>query len=124
MPVRQMKESSEQHIVIKTNLQNPKNQPKASQNGKASSPPNSVTITPEVSSRTVNRSIIAELVKLYKESDLGMRLPAYDGRKSLRVKEYRVVIKFVARANLHHLGQFLTGKRADAPHEPGGASNS
>lgn len=42
-----------------------------------------VTITPEVSSRAVNRSIIAELVRLYKESDLGMRLPAYDGRKSL-----------------------------------------
>lgn len=26
---------------------------------------------------------MAELVKLYKESHLGMRLPAYDGRKSL-----------------------------------------
>lgn len=26
---------------------------------------------------------MAELVRLYKESDLGMRLPAYDGRKSL-----------------------------------------
>lgn len=38
---------------------------------------------PEVSSRNVNRAIMAELVKLYKESDLGMRLPAYDGRKSL-----------------------------------------
>jgi eukaryotic translation initiation factor 2C len=36
---------------------------------------------------------------------------------SRRVKEYRVVIKFVARANLHHLGQFLAGKRADAPQE-------
>jgi eukaryotic translation initiation factor 2C len=42
-----------------------------------------VTITPEVSSRTVNRAIIAELVRLYKESELGTRLPAYDGRKSL-----------------------------------------
>lgn len=42
-----------------------------------------VTITPEVASRTVNRAIMAELVRLYKESDLGMRLPAYDGRKSL-----------------------------------------
>lgn len=42
-----------------------------------------VTVTPEVSSRSVNRAILAELVKLYKESDLGMRLPAYDGRKSL-----------------------------------------
>ncbi|KAK4425619.1 protein argonaute 10 [Sesamum alatum] len=104
-----------------------------------------VTITPEVSSRAVNRAIMAELVKMYKESDLGMRLPAYDGRKSLytagelpfawkeftiklideednvngpkRVREYKVVIKFVARANLHHLGQFLAGKRADGPKE-------
>ena len=42
-----------------------------------------VTITPEVASRPVNRAIMAELVRLYKESDLGMRLPAYDGRKSL-----------------------------------------
>ncbi|KAL0348907.1 UNVERIFIED_CONTAM: protein argonaute 10, partial [Sesamum angustifolium] len=104
-----------------------------------------VTITPEVSSRAVNRAIMAELVKMYKESDLGMRLPAYDGRKSLytagelpfawkeftiklideednvngpkREREYKVVIKFVARANLHHLGQFLAGKRADGPKE-------
>ncbi|EHA8587479.1 hypothetical protein COCNU_scaffold002342G000010 [Cocos nucifera] len=104
-----------------------------------------VTITPEVASKNVNRDIIAELVKLYRESDLGMRLPAYDGRKSLytagelpfsyrefniklvdeedgisgpkREREYKVAIKFVARANLHHLGQFLVGKCADAPQE-------
>ncbi|WRX21058.1 PAZ domain - like 5 [Theobroma cacao] len=104
-----------------------------------------VTISPEVASRMVNRAIMAELVRLYKESDLGMRLPAYDGRKSLytagelpfawkefiiklvdeedgingpkREREYKVVIKFVARANMHHLGQFLAGKRADAPQE-------
>ncbi|XP_057959828.1 protein argonaute 10-like isoform X1 [Malania oleifera] len=104
-----------------------------------------VTITPEVTSRTVNRAIMAELVRLYRGSDLGMRLPAYDGRKSLytagelpfvrkefkiklvdeedgingpkREREYKVAIKFVARANLHHLGQFLAGKRADAPQE-------
>jgi eukaryotic translation initiation factor 2C len=42
-----------------------------------------VTITPEVASRTMNRDIMAELVRLYRDSDLGMRLPAYDGRKSL-----------------------------------------
>lgn len=42
-----------------------------------------VKITPEVSSRTVNRAIMAELVRLYRASDLGMRLPAYDGRKNL-----------------------------------------
>ncbi|KAF2284295.1 hypothetical protein GH714_020297 [Hevea brasiliensis] len=95
--------------------------------------------------RDYKQIIMAELVRLYKESDLGMRLPAYDGRKSLytagelpfawkeftikhvdeedgingpkRVREYKVVIKFVARANMHHLGQFLAGKRADAPQE-------
>ncbi|KAG6757418.1 hypothetical protein POTOM_037728 [Populus tomentosa] len=104
-----------------------------------------VTITPEVASRNMNRAIMAELVRLYKESDLGMRLPAYDGRKSLytagklpfawkefaiklvdaedgiggpkREREYKVVIKFVARANMYHLGQFLAGKHADAPQE-------
>ncbi|KAL3617399.1 Protein argonaute 10 [Castilleja foliolosa] len=34
-----------------------------------------------------------------------------------RQRDYKVVIKFVARANLHHLGQFLAGKRADGPKE-------
>ncbi|XP_047310105.1 protein argonaute 10 [Impatiens glandulifera] len=104
-----------------------------------------VTIIPEVASRTVNRAIIAELVKVYRESDLGRRLPAYDGRKSLytagelpftwkefkikivdeddgitgpkREREYKVVIKFVARANMYQLSQFLAGKRADGPKE-------
>lgn len=28
-----------------------------------------------------------------------------------------MVIKFVARANLHHLSEFLAGKRADGPKE-------
>ncbi|GAA0149641.1 translation initiation factor [Lithospermum erythrorhizon] len=104
-----------------------------------------VTITPEVTSKPANREIIAELVKLYRQSDLGMRLPAYDGRRSLytagelpfswkeftiklvdeedgisgpkRQRDYKVAIKFVARANLHHLNQFLTGKRPDGPKE-------
>ncbi|KAM0944041.1 hypothetical protein DsansV1_C12g0115231 [Dioscorea sansibarensis] len=104
-----------------------------------------VSITPEVVAKSVNRSIMAELVRLYRESDLGMRLPAYDGRKSLytagelpfssrefkiklvdedyaitgpkREREYKVVIKFVAKANLHHLSQFLVGKCSDAPQE-------
>ncbi|KAJ6827225.1 putative protein argonaute PNH1 [Iris pallida] len=103
-----------------------------------------VKIAPEVCSRSVNRRIIAELVRLYRESDLGTRLPAYDGRTSLytagllpfaskdfvvklcdeddgtgvtREKEYRVGIKFVARANLHHLRRFIEGKQADAPQD-------
>ncbi|XP_043807969.1 protein argonaute 1B isoform X2 [Manihot esculenta] len=104
-----------------------------------------VTITPEVTSRGVNRAVMEQLVKLYKESHLGKRLPAYDGRKSLytagplpfiskefkitlideddgsggqrREREFRVVIKLAARADLHHLGLFLQGRQADAPQE-------
>lgn len=34
-----------------------------------------------------------------------------------REREYKVVIKFAAKASLHHLGQFLAGKRADGPKE-------
>jgi len=42
-----------------------------------------VSITPEVTSRVLSRAIIKELVNLHKQSYLGGRLPAYDGRKSL-----------------------------------------
>ncbi|KAJ4834563.1 argonaute 1B [Turnera subulata] len=104
-----------------------------------------VTITPEVTSRGVNRAVMEQLVKLYRESHLGKRLPAYDGRKSLytagplpfqskefritlldeddgsggprREREFKVVIKMAARADLHHLGLFLQGRQADAPQE-------
>ncbi|KAL0441175.1 UNVERIFIED_CONTAM: protein argonaute 1 [Sesamum radiatum] len=112
-----------------------------------------VSITPEVTSRGVNRAVMEQLVKLYRESHLGKRLPAYDGRKSLYTagplpfaskefkitlideedgpgsarylcinyleaeREFKVVIKFAARADLHHLGMFLQGRQADAPQE-------
>lgn len=104
-----------------------------------------VTITPEITSRVYNRAVMGQLVKLYKASHLGDRLPAYDGRKSLytagplpfisnefrithfdeedgsggqrREREFKVVIKFAARADLHHLGLFLQGRQADAPQE-------
>lgn len=42
-----------------------------------------VSITPEVTSRGVNRAVMEQLVKVYQDSALGRRLPAYDGRKSL-----------------------------------------
>ncbi|TVU27575.1 hypothetical protein EJB05_19066, partial [Eragrostis curvula] len=104
-----------------------------------------VSITPEVTSRIVCRDVIKELVNLYKESYLGGRLPAYDGRKSLytagalpftsqefhitllddddgsgserRRKNFKVVIKFAARADLHRLELFLAGRHAEAPQE-------
>ncbi|GMI98406.1 ARGONAUTE 5 [Hibiscus trionum] len=41
-----------------------------------------VTISPEVTSRKVNRDIMRELSKTYKESHLGNRHLAYDGRNS------------------------------------------
>lgn len=34
-----------------------------------------------------------------------------------REREFKVVIKFAARADLHHLGLFLQGRQADAPQE-------
>ncbi|XP_047075118.1 protein argonaute 1B-like [Lolium rigidum] len=108
-----------------------------------------VTISPEVTSRGVNRAVIAELVKMYRQSHLDGRLPAYDGSKSLytagplpftsktfeitlqdeeetlgggqvaprRDRLFRVVIKFAARADLHHLAMFLAGRQPDAPQE-------
>ncbi|KAK8970476.1 Protein argonaute 1B [Platanthera guangdongensis] len=104
-----------------------------------------VSITPEVASRGVNRAVMKELVNVFKESHLGGRLPAYDGRKSLytagplpftssefhvtlvdegdgtaaerRQRNFRIVIKLAARADLHHLGMFLAGQQADAPQE-------
>ncbi|KAG0492052.1 hypothetical protein HPP92_005140 [Vanilla planifolia] len=104
-----------------------------------------VSITPEVNSRARNRAVMEELVKLFKDSHLGGRLPVYDGRKSLytagplpftskefqvtlddeddgirterKQRNFRIVIKFAARADLHHLAMFLAGKQADAPQD-------
>ncbi|KAJ0083545.1 hypothetical protein Patl1_30531 [Pistacia atlantica] len=42
-----------------------------------------VTITPEVTSKKVNRDVISQLTRIYRESHLGQRIPAYDGRKSI-----------------------------------------
>ncbi|KAK9062846.1 hypothetical protein SSX86_020036 [Deinandra increscens subsp. villosa] len=104
-----------------------------------------VTINPEMTSRGVNRAVMAQLVTLYKDTHLGKRLPAYDGRKSLytagplpfvtkefkitlldeddgsggarRERDFKVVIKLASRADLHHLALFLAGRQADAPQE-------
>lgn len=42
-----------------------------------------VKITPEVTSRKTSKAIIAELVRLHRNTDLGMRLPVYDGGRNL-----------------------------------------
>ncbi|KAL3518467.1 hypothetical protein ACH5RR_021056 [Cinchona calisaya] len=101
-----------------------------------------VSIYPEVSSKKVCRDIITELVKSYKESDLGNRGLAYDGKKNVyaagplpfsskefvvklskkidgakREREFKVSIKFAAQTNLHHLQQFLRSRQLDVPQE-------
>ncbi|KAM5584348.1 hypothetical protein ABKV19_003957 [Rosa sericea] len=42
-----------------------------------------VTITPEVASKKIHREVMNQLVRLYSETHLGKRIPAYDGMKSL-----------------------------------------
>ncbi|GAV78026.1 PAZ domain-containing protein/Piwi domain-containing protein/DUF1785 domain-containing protein [Cephalotus follicularis] len=106
-----------------------------------------VTITPEVTSKKVNRDVINKLVRQFGESHLGKRLPAYDGRKSLytagslpftgkefvvnleendnrdrssgprREREFKIAIKLASKPDLHHLQQFLRSRQMDAPQE-------
>ncbi|KAJ4733389.1 Argonaute family protein [Rhynchospora pubera] len=100
-----------------------------------------VVIAPETPSRKINRSVIAELIKMHQHSYLGGRTPAYDGRKSLytagqlpfiskefviklvetdqkgREREFKVTIKFAKKADLHHLKQFLMGRQFDLPQD-------
>ncbi|KAH9700187.1 protein argonaute 5 [Citrus sinensis] len=42
-----------------------------------------VSITPEVTSKKINRQIISQLINLYRLTHLGERMPAYDGMKSI-----------------------------------------
>ncbi|XP_057483744.1 protein argonaute MEL1-like [Actinidia eriantha] len=101
-----------------------------------------VAITPEVTSKKVCRDIMSALVATYRESHLGKRWPAYDGRKSLytagplpfaskefvvklvdddnparRERKFDVAIKFAAKADLHHLQEFLRSRQLDVPQD-------
>uniref|UniRef100_A0A5B6ZD42 Protein argonaute 5 n=1 Tax=Davidia involucrata TaxID=16924 RepID=A0A5B6ZD42_DAVIN len=101
-----------------------------------------VSITPEISSKKVCREIMNQLIESYRVSHLGERWPAYDGRKSIytagplpfsskefivklfdkddptrKEREFKVAIKFAAKADLHHLKQYLSGRQRDAPQE-------
>jgi len=42
-----------------------------------------VKITPEVTSRKTSKAIIAELVRVHRNTDLAARLPVYDGGRNL-----------------------------------------
>nr|GLL33985.1 protein argonaute 5 isoform X2 [Ipomoea trifida] len=103
-----------------------------------------VSISPEVTSKTVCRLIISKLVTDYQQSYLGNRMLAYDGGKSAytagelpflskdfvvklddedggsrrrREREFKVSIKFATKHSLYHLQQFLQRKQPDCPQE-------
>ncbi|KAK1386332.1 hypothetical protein POM88_024067 [Heracleum sosnowskyi] len=98
-----------------------------------------VLITPEVVSRATTRTVMMELIRMYKESQLGNRLPVYDGRclytaghlpfefreftviltdeheavGSAKIqKEYRIQIGRSSRTDLRHLRNYLEGNRS------------
>ncbi|KAE8779912.1 Protein argonaute 12 [Hordeum vulgare] len=100
-----------------------------------------VAIDPETRSRGWNRSIINQLIKLYKEH-LDGRLPVYDGRKSLytagalpfknkvfvvklanaakgnqREEEYEVTVKLASNLDMYSLRQFLAGRNRELPQD-------
>lgn len=102
-----------------------------------------VSISPEVASKKVCRDIIKQLVDTFKDSHLGKRNLAYDGRKSCytagelpftskdfvvelvdkdgqssrRERKFNVSIKFASKPDLHHLNQFMRGRQLDCPQE-------
>ncbi|XP_019192368.1 PREDICTED: protein argonaute PNH1-like [Ipomoea nil] len=101
-----------------------------------------VKFSPEINSTRLNKAIMTELVKRHKETELGNRLPVYDGRRMLytagllpfntkdfiitladddewsgitKERRFSVTIKFSAQADMAQLHNFLAGKQADAP---------
>ncbi|XP_043806724.1 protein argonaute PNH1 isoform X2 [Manihot esculenta] len=104
----------------------------------------SVEITPEVTSRKLSKAIMTQLVKLHRGTDLGMRLPVYDGGRNLytarslpfiskdftvtlvhedeatgnfKKREFKVTIKFEALASMLQLRELFSGKPVDTPQE-------
>ncbi|KAH9700131.1 protein argonaute 5 [Citrus sinensis] len=106
-----------------------------------------VSITPEVTSKKINRQIISQLINLYRLTHLGERMPAYDGMKSIytagplpfeskefiitlpdsdprpssstrpRERQFRVVIRLASKPDLYTLQQFLLRRHFEAPYE-------
>ncbi|OEL33433.1 Protein argonaute MEL1, partial [Dichanthelium oligosanthes] len=80
--------------------------------------------------------LLSELIKVHGATSLAHKTPAYDGNRSLYTAgelpfksmdfvvklgrqeiEYKVIVRYVARANLYHLQQFLNGRQRDSPHD-------
>ncbi|KAH9674546.1 protein argonaute MEL1 [Citrus sinensis] len=103
-----------------------------------------VSITPEVTSRGLNRAVMKELLEKHGKTHFNGCLPAYDGRKGFytagalpftskdfniklidrdesgdikREREFKVSVKLASRADINHLRQFLQCKSREAPHD-------
>ncbi|EER97198.1 hypothetical protein BDA96_02G314900 [Sorghum bicolor] len=94
-----------------------------------------VTISPETTLKGVYRQVMSKLVSENRQTELGGRLPAYDGKKSLftagelpfkskefvvtlpgRVeRRYKVVIKHATAVSLHQLFMLMAGYPTDIP---------
>ncbi|KAG2636867.1 protein argonaute 18-like [Panicum virgatum] len=94
-----------------------------------------VTISPETTLKGVYREVMSKLVSEKRQTELGGRLPAYDGRKSLftagelpfKTKEfevtlpgrterrYKVVIKHATAVSLDQLKMLMAGYHTDIP---------
>ncbi|KAJ1290853.1 hypothetical protein BS78_02G274600 [Paspalum vaginatum] len=94
-----------------------------------------VTISPETTQKGIYRQVMSELVSKNQHTELGGRLPAYDGRKSLftagelpfKTKEfevtlscraerkYKVVIKHATAVSLDQLMMLMSGYSTDIP---------
>ncbi|XP_031261888.1 protein argonaute MEL1-like [Pistacia vera] len=104
-----------------------------------------VSITPEVTSRGVNRAVMKELLNVNGKTHFNDRKPAYDGRKGFytagalpftskdfvvklidkdgtgatrrKDREFKVSVKLASKTVINHLRQFLQCKLEEAPHE-------
>ncbi|KAH9738150.1 protein argonaute MEL1 [Citrus sinensis] len=103
-----------------------------------------VSITPEVTSRGLNRAVMKQLLEKHGKTHFNGCLPAYDGRKGFytagalpftskdfniklidrdesgdikREREFKVSVKLASRADINHLRQFLQCKSREAPHD-------
>ncbi|KAK6943924.1 Protein argonaute, N-terminal [Dillenia turbinata] len=98
-----------------------------------------VQIYPASTNRVVNRALIHEIATTHSKLLEG-KLPAYDGVQRLytagplpfnskefpvkyaddnggKEKEYKVTIKLTAKADIHHLKEYLQGRLLDVPRE-------
>ncbi|KAJ0621713.1 putative protein argonaute [Helianthus annuus] len=82
-----------------------------------------VLMVPEVNSTKLNKTFMTQLVKVHRNTDLGMKLPVYDGRRALYTagrlpfiaKEFTFTIEDDIEWNDGHLSEVRSSIRAHDP---------